>query len=355
MSDLDAEWEAFLECGSLPEAEAEETSPSNVPDPAPEPSKLHVSAQSLLYKCNCPVDLGVFWKIPVGSYNAFKCSVVKKEMKLTSSGQTEYDNIVNVCNQHPDMTVSTIDHYEVDDKHGGPSTLMHARRVSKGLSRASILVPKKKLSRGFNNCFVLNVRAFVDGMFREFHVKIFNTGVIKAPGAQCPNAFSIVLAFVVQLLQTFIPGIEVGAASRAVVMSNSDFSCNYHLDRDALNRLLIRKYGLPSRFDACSNYMGVKSAISVDPATGLVVPPECHTSKCVSVTFMVFRTGSALIVGRCDIPVLNAVYKFVSELLQQNHAFIAAPYDTAATDKRRRVSPKTFKKRGIRVSTSLKN
>ena len=42
-------------------------------------------------------------------------------------------------------------------------------------------------------------------------------------------------------------------------------------------------------------------------------------NQCKEVSFMVFRTGSVLIVGNCSIPILNVVYCFLKTILMEDH------------------------------------
>jgi hypothetical protein len=44
-----------------------------------------------------------------------------------------------------------------------------------------------------------------------------------------------------------------------------------------------------------------------------------NQKKCVEISFMVFRTGSILIVGNCEKDVLNIVYKFISNILKKEY------------------------------------
>ena len=39
-------------------------------------------------------------------------------------------------------------------------------------------------------------------------------------------------------------------------------------------------------------------------------------NQCLEISFMVFRTGSVLIVGHCSIPILHIVYNFLKTILK---------------------------------------
>jgi hypothetical protein len=359
MSTLDDEWEEFLESGQLLRLAI---TPAIDPDAvetsvAPEPTPLHVSTQSLLFQCNGPVDLDLFWDIPVIPYSLLLSGVVRKEMKMVTTNETdEYTKVVQRCAENPQMAVDLISHTESEGR------IIDARKVSQGLSRNEVLVPHGKSTKGFINCFVLNLRARVGDDFHEFHVKIFRTGQIKIPGAQCPAALNIVLGDTLALLRRSMPDIDIVPLSKTVVMTNSDFSCNYHLDQDLLNTLLIRKYRLPSRFDACSNYMGVKCYLAVNKDTlelvdTALVGPGKALNDLARVHFMAFSTGSVLVVGGCSIPVLRAVHAFLANLLKEEYHAVRARYgcsEATSAGKRRRICLKTLKKRMISVAVPPK-
>jgi hypothetical protein len=45
-------------------------------------------------------------------------------------------------------------------------------------------------------------------------------------------------------------------------------------------------------------------------------PPASEVDKAYEISFMIFRTGSVLIVGRCDENVLHCIYAFLKKLLE---------------------------------------
>ena len=78
------------------------------------------------------------------------------------------------------------------------------------------------------------------------------------------------------------------------------------------------KYRINSNYDACS-YPGIQSKFYYIP--GLENQTGQHPSaneidKAYEISFMIFRTGSVLIVGRCDENVLHCIYGFLKKLLE---------------------------------------
>ena len=58
---------------------------------------------------------------------------------------------------------------------------------------------------------------------------------------------------------------------------------------------------------------------------------------------MIFRTGSCLIVGNCNEKVLNHVYEFIKNMLQNEYFIIHVPNDTITTKvKKSKIRKKTM-------------
>ena len=66
------------------------------------------------------------------------------------------------------------------------------RKVTIGISKKDIVSYRVKQKGAFYNCFVLILRVHI-GVFKEFHVKIFNTGKIEIPVFNKWNIFQLLL------------------------------------------------------------------------------------------------------------------------------------------------------------------
>ena len=58
------------------------------------------------------------------------------------------------------------------------------RKISIGVCKKDITTHRTKKKSAFYNCFVLIIRLQMDTIFRQAHVKIFNTGKVEIPGIQ---------------------------------------------------------------------------------------------------------------------------------------------------------------------------
>ena len=104
-------------------------------------------------------------------------------------------------------------------------------------------------------------------------------------------------------------------------MINSNFTCGFYVNRERLHQIIKNKYNLNSNYDPCS-YPGIQCEFYYDAnlavQTGLQTP-----TTAVRVSFMIFRTGSVLIVGKCVESVLREIYLFVCKLFHEEFLEIA--------------------------------
>ena len=179
------------------------------------------------------------------------------------------------------------------------------RKISIGLCNKDIINYRSKKKSAFYNCFVVILRVFHENKFKEVHVKIFNTGKLEIPGIRCDELLSKVM---VQLIEILIPITEIKSlhfqeSKCETVLINSNFNCGFYINREKLFDILKYKYQINCLFDPCS-YPGIQCKY-------------IHNS--VRISFMVFRTGSVLIVGKCNENILFEIYDFVKELLKNEY------------------------------------
>ena len=178
-----------------------------------------------------------------------------------------------------------------------------------------------KKKSAFYNCFVLILRIKLEGIFKEFHVKIFNTGKMEIPGVQTEDAFQMILKLVVEILQPYVSSeLKYKENSEETVLINSNFNCGFFINREVLNDILKYKYNIQAIYDPCS-YPGIQCKFYYNPdvenQTGSQISDENKLlyKNVKEVSFMIFRTGSVLIVGKCDENVLMFIYEFLKIIL----------------------------------------
>ena len=186
---------------------------------------------------------------------------------------------------------------------------------------------RSKKKSAFYNCFVLILRLKIDSIFKEFHVKVFNTGKMEIPGIQNDESFNKILDLVLEILQPNVDEkLEYRDTNCETILINSNFNCGFYIDRDILYNLLKYKYNIQSIYDSCT-YPGVQCKfyfnpnISIEEQTGSQISKEnMGTHKNIKeVSFMIFRTGSVLIVGKCEEYILIIIYEFLKKILKNEY------------------------------------
>ena len=89
------------------------------------------------------------------------------------------------------------------------------------------------------------------------------------------------------------------------------------IDRDKLMEILKHKYNILCSFDPCS-YPGIRCTIKL---SNLFDNEEINTigESSRTMTCMIFRTGSVLLVGKCDDYVLNKLYRYIGGILKDEY------------------------------------
>ena len=290
----------------------------------PKATPIYISTKTKICYLNCTFDLlRTFWKINILDYHTPQEGIVKKQIKLNSSSQEELDSInvflekENLIDQH---VINSINNPE------GRIKFKDTRKISIGICKKDILSYRCKKKSAFYNCFVIIMRVLYGGVFREVHVKIFNTGKLEIPGIQKEDLLVAVLDLLVKTLRGVLNDdtIICRDEENETVLINSNFNCGFYIDREKLFNLLRFKYKINSCYDPCS-YPGIQCEFyyntELEINTG--IQPESMSSNIKKISFMVFRTGSVLIVGKCEEDVLIKIYGFVKDLLYNEFYTIA--------------------------------
>jgi len=289
----------------------------------PKPSNIYISTKTKIAYLNTPIDLkDVFWNINVISYAKPCNGIIKKQMKFNSLLPEDLQFIQEKLKNETYYEEHIITHI---DNPTGRIKFKDTRKVSIGISKKDILSYRCKKKSAFYNCFVLIMRMKVEGIFKEFHIKVFNTGKLEIPGVQSESVFENVLQ---QLLDTLQPYVETQLGykddSNETVLINSNFNCGYYINRDTLYEILKLKYNIQAIYDPCS-YPGIQCKFyynpDIDIQSGSQISEENKHlyTNVKEISFMIFRTGSVLIVGRCDENVLMLIYEFLKVLLRDEY------------------------------------
>ena len=336
---------------------------ANEQEQVPVCSPIYISTKTKISYLNTEIDIKkVFWDIPVMPYSSQCKGIVKKQIKFSSITKEELAEIEERVQTEVEKKTGFVETQIIEhiDNPDGRIKFKDQRKINSGLCKKDILNCRCKKKRAFFNCFVLIVRV-EDEMsppgartFKEMHIKVFNTGKIEVPGIQNDASLQNVIDILISILKNIIgEHVDYQRNKCETVLINSNFNCGYYIDRDKLYDILKYKYRINSNYDSCS-YTGsqckffyciskggeggaggageemVEMAIANKQCgqqiiqTGQQPTPtpttttllDVNSEKYIEISFMVFRTGSVLIVGKCEDYVLHDIYGFIKELLR---------------------------------------
>tara|TARA_Y100000992_G_C21221509_1_gene470686 strand:- start:87 stop:1112 length:1026 start_codon:yes stop_codon:yes gene_type:complete len=308
MNDLDNDWESFLDSdiNTIDNICERVITDDNInSEIIPKSTNLYISTKTKISYLNVnEINLyDTFWNIPIIPYHEMKNGIVKKQMKFNLTTEEELNDI--------NKKLENVNYYKTDIihsnkyNHGKKQIFKDVRKINIGLSKRDIISYRSKQKSAFYNCFVIILRIKNENIFKEIHVKIFNTGKLEIPGIQDDDLYNQVLYEIIEILKvnTNNPNIEVPNNSETVLI-NSNFRCGYYIDRDKMYKILKYKYNINATYDSCS-YPGIQC--------------KYHVNDDTVISFMIFRTGSVLIVGKCEMDTLNIVYEFLVKMLKDEY------------------------------------
>jgi hypothetical protein len=324
---LDNEWLKFQEDGIY-----ENMNNTNIDDDegkkSPKCSDIYISTQTKIAYLNQQVNLrDIFWKLDIIPYHIPIEGIIKKSMKINSSSPEEVKVLENVLLNDVNMKYDIIQ--QIDNPNARKIKFKDIRKVESGYCKKDLISYRKKKKGAFYNCFALILRIKYKNIFKEVHVKVFNTGKLEIPGIQEDSLLEHTFRYLNKELQPHLPQkIIINPKFIDTVLINSNFTCNFFINRNIFYNTLKYKYNLHVLFDPCS-YPGIQCKFYYNDKKEIQngvceCKKKCDkkTRICREISFMVFRTGSILIVGHCDIKILNIIYKFLKKILLKEHGDI---------------------------------
>ena len=288
--------------------------------------------------------------------------VIKKQIKVQCANREELATLRARLEHIPSHAFSKVDH--VDDPNGA-TPFKFVAKLSIGLASKEVKAHRAQEKDAFYNSFTMVLRIRYKGQFKEIVVKVFNKNSLSLPGMlddelRCRTLSLIdrVLGEASQLVTPGSPPLAHLPGTISDVMVNSNFWCGFGLDRDKVVDLMRNVYGLETSYDP-SNYPGVicryyqptsETSAACNTRGRCPCNPACSTlrigdkkgkkkkqspeaeaeddtgadGKCQKLTFMLFRTGSVLIVGRCTQDLLETVHGFVARALLEHKGTVAS-------------------------------
>jgi hypothetical protein len=303
----------------------------------PASTPIYISTKTKIAYLTKPVDIyKLFWDVPVQHYYKRHEGVIKKQIKFQTTDPAVVAGIKDKLQQQPRCYEEHI--IEHIDNPTGRIPFKDQRKISIGLCKKDLLGGNHKKKRAFFNCFVLILRINGgrcenpeerapedDVLYKEMHVKVFNTGKLEIPGIQEDKTLVQVLDLLVATLRPLLGDDLSYLKDRCeTALINSNFNCGFFIDRDKLFHLMKYKYRINTNYDSCS-YPGIQCKFYYIPnkeeQTGQQ-PVHFEDNNYYEVSFMIFRTGSILIVGKCNEDILNIIYRFIKKILEAEFAGI---------------------------------
>ena len=331
MQDINDAWESFL--SNEYSINNKKNNKNNIAEEIPKCGDLYISTKTKIAYLNQPIKLDeVFWDIPIIQYHEAKEGILKKQMKVSCLTKDESLNIDNKMNIISNNNILIMDQIQkIDNPSARKIKYKDIRKINIGISRKDITSFRVKRKGAFYNCFVLIIRLKENNVFREIHLKIFNTGKLEIPGIQKDSTLFITLNLLIKYLQPYCnKKLDYKEENISTVLINSNFSCNHFINRQVLANILKYNYKLHVVFDPCS-YPGIQCKFYYN-AKNTEHNGICKCSKrcnkkgsgkgenqCLEISFMIFRTGSVLIVGNCNEKILNIIYNFLKGVLKKEY------------------------------------
>ena len=333
---IDEEWNNFISLSNEETYTVDDTDKNNneyiledvlndLNGEIPKVTDIYISTTTKIAFLNSSIELAeIFWAIPLLTYYEQKCGVIKKEMKFNTTESHELDLIKEKLYKLKDTMYKEHIITNINNP-TGRIKFKDVRKISIGICKKDILEcrtnNKRKNKSAFYNCVVLIIRLKIENKFKEFHVKIFNTGKLEIPGIQDETTFVKVLEQVIDVLQPNVHNkLAYKPNSSETVLINSNFNCGYYIDRDKLHNILKFKYNIQTIYDPCS-YPGIQCKFYYNPndkeQTGCQQSEKnkINGENLQDVSFMIFRTGSILISGKCDKNIIMIIYEFLKKIL----------------------------------------
>lgn len=353
MNFVDQEWEQFITAvkrGEDTVVSSKQKHLENNPNSTsttPHCNDLYISTKTKVLFLNSSIAINdVFWKIPVMEYWNPRVGIIKKQMKVIANTKEEFAQYKEKIHTIPYYTEHVIK--SIDNPNARRNKFKDERKITVGISRRDIMNCRGKVKNAFYNCFALILRIVHQDEFHEIHAKIFNTGKMEIPGILndelLNDAKDMILTLLRPILGEDINYVENDEENNVLI--NSNFNCGFYIDRDKLYTILRNKYNIDAAYDPCS-YPGVKSKFYFKRELGFnddlqkgVIQAEDHSKKVselddnnnyVEVSFMIFRTGSCLIVGNCTEKILRFVYSYIKKMLEAEYSSIFTHGDDVVT------------------------
>lgn len=309
MNLVDNEWESFLNTKSLstsiekPVNKVSDVGISEIPKTLP----LKISNKSYLNYLNHELDIQkLFWNLPVINFNNLTEGIISLQARIkceTDDQQKEYNRNLN-------KAISTNKYVAVKCAIKMDSDVSYNKKykevnyVINGLTNNILLgnYPTKL----FSNCIILYIRIkHADtNEYHEYHIKIVNTGKFKITGITDESVIPIIIDKLLTQINTSmnydkLSDSYIRFVKRELIHINSNTNCGYKLDKFKLQHIFNKTYNIQAKMQP--NYPGIICEYVIENYN--------------RIKFIVFQTGSILIIGGTNKNIDNELVVQVYDML----------------------------------------
>jgi hypothetical protein len=337
---------------------------------------INISTKTKTLYFNKSIDIyTIFWNIPIIEYSLLGEGVIKKEIKIvnnTKEEQYQYEEMLKSQNllYYADHIIKSIDNPNARKiKYKNQHKLivgMNKKDVMKKTTNILNKTTDEKIKGAFRNCLVIIIRLLENDEYKETHVKIFNTGIIKIPGVLNATSFEKIKDTIYNIINIINPNETVPlciveedyckADLEKNVLINSNFKCSFNIYLDKFYKILRSpKYNIEVSMDTttypalrCKYYYHTDTGYDIERQTGIIQEDDINmkwkdlnkSGKYKKVSIMIFRTGNGLIMGKISEKLLMFIFEKIKNIIVAEYDIIYNPSPFIGKDDKKKKEKK---------------
>jgi hypothetical protein len=321
---------------------------------------INISTKTKTLYFNKHIDIyNIFWNIPIVNYSTLTEGVIKKEIKIVNNTKEETEIYEEKLRNHNPLYY--VDHIikSIDNPNARKIKYKNQRKLIIGINKKDIIKKTTNLLNNnvenikgaFRNCLVLIIRLLDDDEYKETHVKIFNTGIIKIPGILNTYSFNRIKETIYNIINIFETNDNIPLSIveedycktdlEKNVLINSNFKCGFNIYLDKFYKILrSSKYNIEVSMDTttypalrCKYYYHTETGYDIQTQTGINKQEYINmkwkdlnkSGKYKKISIMIFRTGNGLIMGKISEKLLMFIFDKLKNIIIDEYDTIFNP------------------------------
>ena len=207
-----------------------------------------------------------------------------------------------------------------------------------GACHKDLFTNRKMTAKSFYNQSTLVLRRPFGSGWKEVNMKLFGSGGIQMTGISslefAVEAVEWLLSIIKRLPKSpFVTTEKEPSVTKATIsMINTDYSLNYDVQQENLNRILMEEYGIFSMLEK-TIYQGVNAKFYYNTANKKAGVCSCAgfckgqgtgdgVGQCKRITMSIFRTGNIIITGGRNMKQIEMAYDFLNDVFRTHAATV---------------------------------